>query len=908
MADVFISYSTKHRDLTERLAAIIEAERYSVWWDVALESWGSYRDQIDAALAAAKVVVVIWSEGAAASPFVQAECGKALKAGKLVNIRALDFPSANIPLPFNACHVDRLNLDEPQRILKSIRGAWAGRAHEPKKPLYEHYEDDFGVSLFDPKRSPLSGLDIDRLGPSDLLQARTEVVPYIDATGEGARMLAWCRDIARPRAGCLIHGPGGYGKTRLMIETARRLRMEHGWLAGFLQPMRRAGDDQEERRREQAIEQLLAFGDEAGVLFVIDYAEGRRAEVEKLGGLVMSQAPLAGRPVRVVLLSRGDQWWRDVFDQHDDVRELFRAAKAETANVIALDTIPPGEPRRAFYVDTVTAYEPIMAEWARKGDFPGWNGQPPDIDRLTRVFTEPAYARPLAIQMEAMLFLASDEPEPGAKGVETLLDRVLGLEEAHWRKALGKLPPADDKVRTRDMRRAVAQVTAVQGVAMERAAERLLMADPFYEGQRVAPVSVAPVLDGLGTVYGRPDGVIGQLEPDLVGEHLTAAHADARLIDGCVAFAATLPEGERDKSHEALVTVLQRATRGEHGEKAKRAEALIDHLVRQHGTALAKPLMQVMESTPGRAMQRVEALLGELPLEAIAALSFALPRYNTKWLEFAVRVTERHVAAARDAAAAIGALDAEPPDEAQIEALRQHSTALNNHAVRQGDDGRREDALAATEEAVALRRALADARPGAFTPDLALSLNNLGSDYAALGRREDAPAATEEAVTIRRALAAARPGAFTPDLATSLWSLMRVQAGAGDHAAAAAAGAESLWLFLPLLRRLPAAYADKARTVAGEYVQQCATVGIEPDEGLVSAFQEALTAVASPEEQAAMAALNAKVAAIAEAAEATGELDESLLAELPPEVAANLRQVWANLQAAAAASGDEGGA
>jgi hypothetical protein len=38
--------------------------------------------------------------------------------------------------------------------------------------------------------------------------------------------------------------------------------------------------------------------------------------------------------------------------------------------------------------------------------------------------------------------------------------------------------------------------------------------------------------------------------------------------------------------------------------------------------------------------------------------------------------------------------------------------------------GRREDALAAIEEAVTIRRDLARARPDAFLPDLATSLNN----------------------------------------------------------------------------------------------------------------------------------------------------------------------------------------
>jgi hypothetical protein len=50
--EIFISYSSKHRDLTKTLAAVIEAQygKGSVWWDHALESWGDYEIQVRNAL------------------------------------------------------------------------------------------------------------------------------------------------------------------------------------------------------------------------------------------------------------------------------------------------------------------------------------------------------------------------------------------------------------------------------------------------------------------------------------------------------------------------------------------------------------------------------------------------------------------------------------------------------------------------------------------------------------------------------------------------------------------------------------------------------------------------------------------------------------------------------------------
>ena len=94
--------------------------------------------------------------------------------------------------------------------------------------------------------------------------------------------------------------------------------------------------------------------------------------------------------------------------------------------------------------------------------------------------------------------------------------------------------------------------------------------------------------------------------------------------------------------------------------------------------------------------------------------------------------------------------------------------SLNNLSIRLAGLGRREDALAAIEEATALYRELATARPDAFGPDLAMSLNNLSLRLADLGRREDALAAIEEATGLYRELAAKLPDVYRQDLDQSL--------------------------------------------------------------------------------------------------------------------------------------------
>ena len=222
MHSIFISYSSKHRELTRELAAAIEAQygEGSVWWDHALESRASYSDQIKAALEEARVVVVIWTAGAMISNYVYAEAVTAQAQGKLVNVRPADISFRDIPEPFNIHHIDEA--EDRQRILATIAKVMTGTPIPTRVPLHEIYYRQHGHRLIDPKQGKLPR-DPHEVSPSDLLRARFEIVGYADATGTAAEFLNWCTG-PRRTAARLIHGPGGAGKTRLMIDVAARLR------------------------------------------------------------------------------------------------------------------------------------------------------------------------------------------------------------------------------------------------------------------------------------------------------------------------------------------------------------------------------------------------------------------------------------------------------------------------------------------------------------------------------------------------------------------------------------------------------------------------------------------------------------------------------------------------------------
>jgi hypothetical protein len=125
-----------------------------------------------------------------------------------------------------------------------------------------------------------------------------------------------------------------------------------------------------------------------------------------------------------------------------------------------------------------------------------------------------------------------------------------------------------------------------------------------------------------------------------------------------------------------------------------------------------------------------------------SALSAGMP--SADGLERIARaVPYPSVALADTAALVIGHLV-----EISVSDKARHAYWLVSLSIRLSGLGRREQALAAIEEAVTIRRQLARDRPGAFLPDLATSLNTLANVLTAMKREPAAVAARLEATKL----------------------------------------------------------------------------------------------------------------------------------------------------------------
>lgn len=362
--------------------------------------------------------------------------------------------------------------------LESLRGRLSGKP-ESTMPAPSDVTDAPSFAglvipsrTFDPTRSP----------PGALLRAEYGIVPFHGRHPELQDLMDWCE--ARPPVAVRLYtGPGGMGKTRLLIEACTRLA-SRGWATGFLGSRTDVADEGERALWRGATPTLV----------VLDYAETRQETLnDVLSALFDAQRTV---PARVVLLARAaDDWWQQLKGAGDHVGELISGPATERIHLDPLTL--EGDARQASHALAVRAFATTLA-----------CPEPRDLDAA---YEDPCYGRMLLLHMHALSLLGGVE----VRGEQGVLDFILRRERRFWEmraRSVG-LPPMVDKA----LGQALALVTLCCGVPNEMEALHLVKQLPVLEGQ---PRAVLTAIVGLlHELYGG-DQWIDPVMPDLLGEHL----------------------------------------------------------------------------------------------------------------------------------------------------------------------------------------------------------------------------------------------------------------------------------------------------------------------------------------------------------------------------------------------------
>ncbi|MEV6011059.1 tetratricopeptide repeat protein [Streptomyces sp. NPDC051976] len=649
--------------------------------------------------------------------------------------------------------------------------------------------------------------------PAALLRARVQAVPFRGRARLLRDLHAWAREPGF--AARLLHGPGGQGKTRLAHQAAVELAADR-WSTLWLRP-------------DVPEDGLAALADTTGPLLVVaDYAETVPA---RLAALVHAAGRDGGTaPVKLLLLARtaGD-WWRELAAHDRVTEELLDGAPATAVEALEPDA---GASRAEAYGEAVTGFAAHLPK-VRGHERVDWAalaaGLPaPDVrgaglrSALTLHMTALAdlldAAAPGSPTGEGPAINSVGMPEGAAPGLlaDRIEDRLLIHEERYWHRTAetrGLRPYFTTGTLTEALTAAL-----VLGAGGQEQGDGLLRGVPGLADQSADRIRA--VREWIADLYpsaggGRPwDG----LQPDRLTERFAGRQLarEPGLFD-------RLAAGADEAQARQLLTVCARAAA--HPVFGGGLDQPLTALCVRHPGVLAVPAVDVATHTeapaPLVAALREVAGAAQTSLELLEALVARLPETSQNLAAWAAALTsavaERRRHIAREDPAAAPAL----------------AKALNDLAVRLGQNGQRDEAVAVIGEAVALWRGLADADPAAHQPALARSLNTQGIRLSAVGRSQEALRYVTEAVAIRRELAAQRPESACDDLARTLNTLCLRLAELGGDDAALAAITEAVAIRRELTRAHPGRYEAALANNLSNLAARLAAVG-RKDEALTA--------------------------------------------------------------------------
>ena len=682
--------------------------------------------------------------------------------------------------------------------------------------------------------------------PLQLIRARHDAVPY-QQCDEIRQLREWATttaDATAPSQGgrsgdiavAVVTGAGGSGKTRLAAQLCHDLSTI-GWYTGFLPSTTEVTDEELAALTEVTTELLV----------VVDYAEeARRGLVAR----VVRKLRARHSPTRIVLTARGaDTWW-------EKFREEAEQDGSVLSNTLSLSIRGKQQVERdPWFFGRM--YRRAVQQFSDKLN----KAVPTDVE-------VPDYLGDTALDVVLRAWLAVCGDNDGAQEAmptrEELYDKVLSIEFARWHKE----PKLGDISRDH-LRRAAATLSLLVPSRDEDTVDDVLSRLPEWSHEHLLRSRFAELLvnsllcgDGAEAVSLRPDPVAEHLILEVFGKN-------PELLERVLPQdPAQLPGLDVPDAEDSVVT---RAL--EMGQQVRNACVTLTRassLDREVALRLARRALRERPFLWKEALDVALTQGGPLApaLEALIESGATLPLGE---IDDAIPVGHPALAGAALAATRRLATSAERSPE-------QQAHWANNLSIRLSDVGERAAALVAAREAEELYRALAEASPAAYTPDLAMSLTNLANRLSAVGERNEALVAAREAVRLRRALAEASPAAYTPNLAASLTNLANIVSAVGERNEALVAAREAVELYRGLAEASPAAYTPDLAMSLNNLAAFLSAVG-EQDEALV-AVREAVRlrrALAEASPQAYTPNLAMSLNNLANILSEVGKQDEALV-------------------------------
>ena len=574
--------------------------------------------------------------------------------------------------------------------------------------------------------------------PLQLIKARTGIVPFT-----GRDKLAKLTDWANKQPGegredlavAVVTGVGGSGKTRLAAELCSNLE-KNGWVAGFIPKTAKLS--------EAELTWLTRV--ESHLLLVLDYAE--ESHKEELTRLLRRLRERAA-PTRVVLTARSAGAWLDDLLEDDvlsgamaqGLRRFEVPRQAETSTKIAKRAAK----RFARYLETPEPTDveiPENSRWTTL-DFVlhGWliasEVGAADLPSSREGLYEDILRREIKYwQDEAVLQGMAKVSEATLRTSAAALSLIGPRTVSETADVLSRLPDWSDINLRKTYAELLSTVLADPGEAY------VLRPDP------VAEKLVVEVFVDDGETLDVPEELLDKvLPPDPL--------SDSRLNEAtCPPAITRRAEAHKAQSKHVCEAITRCASQGD-APAAQLAHSALR--CRQH---LWKSGLEAALKQGGPFVTTLEdALKGGMNIPA-AEIADSIPLGHAYLRGLAVTAMTR--------------------DQEKDMTPAERAAYVNNLSNRLSEVGDRGGALEASRKAVEIYRGLAEENPGAFNPDLAMSLNNLSNRLSEVGDRGGALEASRKAVEIYRGLAEKNAAAFETDLVRALNTLARILTETGE--------------------------------------------------------------------------------------------------------------------------------